>query len=63
MMTEKVKHCPFCGGKAYIKTWRDFTTGAHCYAIMCTQCGCWINDYNILEEAIEAWNKRTYETN
>lgn len=62
-MNNKLKPCPFCGGKARLKTIGDgyFVDCAlekgFCAVIPCT----W--DYETAEVAIEAWNRRAGEQN
>ena len=55
-MNEKLKPCPFCGGKAAL-----FETTPPCrklFWIECRKCGAEIHGEKIKEEAIAAWNKR-----
>ena len=67
MMTEKLKTCPFCGGKGEIKfDIGDYRTGEYRgYYVMCgnSDINClagWISGgcFATKEEAIEAWNTR-----
>ena len=53
MTEQKLKPCPFCGGKAetypyYFNEWY----------IGCGECSCDLGVFDTKEEAIEAWNKR-----
>lgn len=48
---DKLKPCPFCGGKALL--W-DI-----CNVVKCTLCGVETITYETEEEAIEVWNRRT----
>ena len=58
-MDEKLKPCPFCGGKAYIDGER------HWWVVVCDACKCRLGENNAefetKEEAIEAWNTRAIE--
>lgn len=51
MTDEKLKPCPFCGGKATIN-------GITLVYIKCTKCGVETVGYREEDEAIEAWNRR-----
>lgn len=60
-MTEnKLKLCPFCGGKAVLNNERNRT----CSYVKCTQCGAESGlvhisaEYCADERATEAWNRR-----
>ena len=61
-MNEKIKHCPFCGGKAKLLDWPVENNTHTLYAVVCHNSKCYINPespyYDTLEEAIEAWNRR-----
>lgn len=54
-MTE-LKPCPFCGGEAII-------TDVVCYmtipGVECTSCTAMVVGDETIEEAIDAWNRRT----
>lgn len=57
---EKLKPCPFCGGKA------ETDYGCFRYEsffVYCLDCGAYLCDPNIDSEkgVIEKWNKRIYE--
>jgi Lar family restriction alleviation protein len=62
-MTFDLKPCPFCGGKAEMRTWCDKQPT---FRIVCTQCGsmtrCVVdsdqNGYAVLR-VLELWNTRT----
>ena len=63
MEMEKLKPCPFCGGKAEIvinKSKRGQTANIHCTKCSCRKTLLRYPDYvgSIEEEAIEAWNRR-----
>ena len=49
-MTEKLKPCPFCGGKAIFEE----NTGT--FFIHCESCCAFTPDFNTKEQAIKAWN-------
>ncbi len=48
----ELKKCPYCGGMAiqYGRTKKK---------IKCKECGASTSTYDLLSEAVEAWNKRT----
>lgn len=53
-MTEKLKRCPFCGGKAF-----EYYSGSQfefC-EVVCKECGC-RSKRKTEEEAIASWNTR-----
>ena len=59
-MTEELKPCPFCGGKAEVLTDENEE-----YYVSCTECTALLGyctdtwgDYSTEDEAIEAWNRR-----
>ena len=52
---EELKKCPFCGGEAEIYKSFDYVSK---YRVECTKCEMYSQNYNKLEEAIEAWNSR-----
>lgn len=51
-MSEKLKPCPFCGGKAESRCFMMISW------IKCIECEASINVEPSLKKAIEAWNKR-----
>jgi len=59
-----LKPCPFCGGEAQIERWGGHMS-MYYYLITCNTCHvCLVTEpsVNAVEaEAIEAWNRRTYE--
>ena len=59
-MQNKLKPCPFCGGKAYKKRNWDFD-GNDIYGIHCENCNAQTEYRCSEQEAIEAWNRRVYE--
>ncbi len=62
---QKLKPCPFCGGKASTtkrERWKDesCTYSRPDYGVSCQECYAkGYQYYSTVEEAIEAWNKRT----
>ena len=58
MAEMKLKHCPFCGGKAFL------SDNAACSYVHCEKCGATGQSFNMSkkyssdEKAAEAWNKR-----
>lgn len=54
-MTEKLKPCPFCGGKAGIQS----AFGQH--KVICLSCGVVSETHDEKEKAIEVWNSRPIE--
>jgi Lar family restriction alleviation protein len=53
---QKLRECPFCGGKAKIQG-RGYLTED--YRVYCTSCGCSTKQWTqTKEEAIAAWNRR-----
>lgn len=63
-MSEELKRCPFCGGKATIEKHDfaikyDFAISSSTYGIKCDVCFAKTYQFFALkEEAIEAWNRR-----
>lgn len=60
-MSEKLKPCPFCGGKAEIRTM--IYAGNALYYVRCPRINCFIHcftkkKYETEAEAVEAWNRR-----
>lgn len=66
---EKLKPCPFCGGKAAIYgTYRDggevtiYPIGLGIYDVRCQECNAGFGDtYTTEELIIEKWNRRVSE--
>ena len=66
-MEEKLKPCPFCGGKAEYHCeehdWSDcgYLSTAKYYDayVECENCGARTEIFDTKEEAISAWNKRS----
>ena len=58
MAEMKLKHCPFCGGKAFL------SDNSSCSYVCCEDCGATGQSFNMSkkyssdEKAAEAWNKR-----
>ena len=64
----QLKPCPFCGGKASIRSvtpvrdtnYKAFGYGG--YFVMCDDCLTTSNNYNTPEMAADHWNRRTHES-
>lgn len=57
----ELKHCPFCGGKAYISQEDCYGYDDNDYMVFCDNCGLQFGftmQYDTEAEAIEAWNRR-----
>ena len=54
MTEQKLKPCPFCGGEASIYVAHDDG-----YYVCCDECGCCLPVYNMEQDAIREWNRRT----
>ena len=63
-MTDELKPCPFCGGKAEVRSVTPVhdpnikTYGYGGYFVMCVDCLTTSNNYNTAEKAAEMWNRR-----
>lgn len=57
-MSNKLKPCPFCGGKAEFSEDEFFCR----YSVVCTECGAETNTYGVEQNAIDAWNNRVRTT-
>ena len=63
-MNETLKPCPFCGGKASIRTVTPIIVGASKdtgyggFFVMCDKCLISSNNYSTAEIAAEHWNRR-----
>lgn len=55
-MSDELKPCPFCGGKA------EIISGVGFFCVSCSSCCGETNLYNTEQDAIIAWNKRTQPT-
>lgn len=54
-MSEQLKPCPFCGGKA-VRDCTEYKHGAT-YSVLCEECGVEVTRFAEIE-AIKAWNRR-----
>lgn len=54
----KLKSCPFCGGKAEIFRWQAHITDEYHSDLVCTNCGAGFHDVSSEKSAFKAWNKR-----
>lgn len=59
-MSEELKPCPFCGGKARLRSGTIVTLPMH--QVYCLSCGAGCGHRYTEAEAIEAWNTRYEET-
>ena len=71
-MSDPLKPCPFCGGKAVLSNYRmvphektnipepEICDGKW-HFVWCEECRAHGNDYLTNEKAIEAWNRRVSE--
>ena len=55
-MENKLKHCPFCGGKGSLESICILETE---YSVQCESCGASGVYADKKKEAIEVWNRRT----
>ena len=61
---QKLRECPFCGGKANTHACAEFDNDAlkiiygGNYGVHCSECNVATRPYPLEELAIEAWNKR-----
>lgn len=53
-MTDELKPCPFCGGKARVKC----SIKEDLWGVACYKCECCTKVFFSEEEAVEAWNRR-----
>ena len=62
-MTDELKKCPFCGGKAMLLKWDEYMATDNVFqsfAVRCRECGAFIDSWKKTEEeAARAWNRRT----
>lgn len=57
-MSDILKPCPFCGGKAEFMSGRDYAMPTH-YYVYCTKCYCRTPiRYDNEKNAIKTWNRR-----
>ena len=52
-MSDKLKPCPFCGGKAIVSGCDDTL-----WSVICKKCAASIDYNETKQEAIEEWNRR-----
>ena len=60
-MTDKLKPCPFCGGKAVLSSWHKsqcMKKGEIRAEVYCYNCVARSSVYRSEAEAIAAWNRR-----
>lgn len=59
MKMDKLKPCPFCGGKAEVLI-NEYSDSSKEYLVACTECDGMVERWRKTEkEAIEQWNRRT----
>lgn len=58
-MSEKLKHCPFCGGEASIYEVSNDEENFVGYMVSCDDCDCGTTVFNVRDTAVQSWNKRT----
>ena len=61
MSLPPLKLCPFCGGKAEIKTVKICV--GEFYRVECADCFAKTFSENTQSEAVDAWNRRAGESN
>lgn len=55
----KLKHCPLCGGEAYIQE-HVYRVLSSTYGVVCFDCKAGTDQfYETIDDAVEAWNRRT----
>lgn len=59
---QKLKPCPFCGGEAKVSYRKPYSI------VYCKKCKAstnefcdWYEEQESIKDAVEAWNRRTYE--
>ena len=57
-MSEILKPCPFCSGKAEIREVETRTSKIGGYFVFCPKCKTSGDNYSTSENAAQAWNKR-----
>lgn len=63
-MSEKLKPCPFCGGKAeFVIYWGGFTARRFISVVRCTKCRANSGEWKQKPKAIKAWNRRATDAN
>ncbi len=60
-MTEGLKPCPFCGGRAVIREVETRTYRIGGYYVMCGNCLTSGNNYKTKQKAADAWNRRYHD--
>lgn len=57
---DSLKNCPFCGAEAVMQTFTTAVEKKPRFRVRCTNCPCDLGwDHWSVEEARDAWNKRT----
>ena len=58
MKIEKLKPCPFCGGKAILYKQRASTLFSETHTIGCSKCGISTFEKRTKKQVITLWNRR-----
>jgi len=58
-MKDKLKPCPFCGGKAVYEFYADEDMDFEWHYVICTNCSIKTQEKKIGRDAIKAWNRRS----
>lgn len=58
MVSENLKDCPFCGGKAEIQSVIDTEDGCEGVIATCLNCGCCTQLCDSKIDAVSCWNER-----
>ena len=62
MRTQKIKPCPYCGGKAYLDFEQNENTDSYptntLWAVVCDQCGAILYPFQTKEDAVNGWNAK-----
>ena len=66
-MSEKLKPCPFCGGRGKLRRWHGFMFfvflhGRTYYSVRCNSCDCETVSSTDRQFVIDRWNRRTEVT-
>ncbi len=60
----ELKPCPFCGGKAVLRTWIYSFRGGTNYVVQCNDCNATVPIwFETAEESVRQWNRRAENAN